>query len=205
MLDTTRAMGASELSLSTTAFKAASPSSPSAMVQGELHGSPVESEGTEFFDAYDTLPWSPERARPSRQSPAAMAARRMQLALWPDTESAAEKLGEVLTCINHNNNGRAASGPPSPDVEGPEVGGVVGVAWYSSWYAKSDSNANSTHEHGRVCWGSWFRVETCTSFYFRLSFPRPPLPPQSPTGGRKGWKCDTLLSLGNQASGPPST
>lgn len=124
MLDTTRAMGVRELSLTAPATcNAASPSSA------------VESEGTEFFDAYDTLPWSPERAGPTRQSPAAVAARRMQLALWPDTdESAAEKPHkewDVLTGIGINNGGNggiATSSPPSAGVEALEVGGRGGVA-----------------------------------------------------------------------------
>lgn len=101
-------MGARELSL-TNLTAAATTRSPGG-IGG--HGSPVESsEGTEFFDAYDTLPWSPERAVPRRQSPAAVAARRMQLALWPDTEesesAAAEKPRrdwDVFNGINSSNN-----------------------------------------------------------------------------------------------------
>lgn len=131
MLDTTRAIGAGELSLATpAACTAASPSSAAAAAV--LHGSPVESEGTEFFDAYDTLPWSPERAVPTRQSPAAVAARRMQLALWPDTEDLAELAvaekprqdWEVFNGINSS----------APNVVEPKVGGpcgcwrVVGIA-----------------------------------------------------------------------------
>lgn len=51
--------------------------------------SPVGSDGTEFFDAHEAMPWSPER--PSTcQSPVAVAARRMQLALWPEAERTEE-------------------------------------------------------------------------------------------------------------------
>lgn len=138
MLDTTRAIGAGELSLATpAACTAASPSSAAAAAI--LHGSPVESEGTEFFDAYDTLPWSPERAVPTRQSPAAVAARRMQLALWPDTEELAElavaekprREREVFNGINSS----------APNVVEPKVkvGGPCGWSLACGWDRESEA------------------------------------------------------------------
>lgn len=80
MLDTPRAMGAA----------------------AGLHGSPVE----EFFDAFDTLPWSPEPAAVAREE-------------------------EVFAGIDNRNSGSGpALGPLSADVKEPKVslGGVVGMA-----------------------------------------------------------------------------
>lgn len=126
MLDTTRTTGARELSLTTPkpVCAALSPTSSTSAAATILHGSPVESEGTEFFDAYDTLPWSPERAVPARQSPAAVAAKRMQLALWPETaadELADKPHDEWITAINSSTIA-TSSGPLSADVEEPKVG-----------------------------------------------------------------------------------
>lgn len=121
-------MGARELSLTTTG--ACSTSGPSAAVQGGLHASPVDSEGAEFFDAYDTFPWSPERPRPARLSPAAVAARAMQLALWPEDTGSAEKPhdDEWEVSIGIDKKSNMTSGPLTADVEETEVGGRGGNA-----------------------------------------------------------------------------
>ncbi|CAM9154577.1 unnamed protein product [Scytosiphon promiscuus] len=102
MLDTSGALGPIEL--------------PRAAAAGGC-GSPVDSEGTEFFDAHEAMPWTPER--PARQSPAAIAARRMQLALWPETEPAGARAGAEGTQEEDVANGvgisikRASSAPSS--------------------------------------------------------------------------------------------
>lgn len=50
--------------------------------------SPTESEGTEFFDAHEEIPWTPDR--PIRRSPAGKAARRRTpVTLWPERGSSA--------------------------------------------------------------------------------------------------------------------
>lgn len=101
MLDTSGALGPIELPL----------------VSAAGCGSPVDSEGTEFFDAHEAMPWTPER--PPHQSPAAIAARRMQLALWPETASAGGKAGVEGTREEDIGNGvgisikRASSAPSS--------------------------------------------------------------------------------------------
>lgn len=46
----------------------------------QLINSPTDSEGTVFFEALEEIPWTPDR--PSRRSPAGIAARRAQLAVW---------------------------------------------------------------------------------------------------------------------------
>lgn len=46
----------------------------------EVVNSPTDSEGTVYFEAHEEIPWTPDR--PSRRSPASIAARRMQLAVW---------------------------------------------------------------------------------------------------------------------------
>ena len=104
MLETRRppaaAMGASELSGTTTILACPrGDDSHHALLAGGLDVASPGSDSTEFFDALDSMPWSPERPAAVRHSPAAVAARRMQLALWPDTAllepaaAAAEKSG----------------------------------------------------------------------------------------------------------------
>lgn len=47
--------------------------------------SPSDSEGTEFFDAHEEMPWTPDRPmRSARRSPAATVTKRPQLGLWPE-------------------------------------------------------------------------------------------------------------------------
>lgn len=50
----------------------------------EVVNSPSDSEGTEFFEAHEEMPWTPDR--PMRRSPATMAASRMDLLLWPEND-----------------------------------------------------------------------------------------------------------------------
>lgn len=80
--------------------------------------SPVESDGTEFFDAHEAMPWSPERPS-TRQSPAAIAARRMKLAPWPVTEQNAEEGGGG----GGGGSGKASSALESADIMEPKVCG----------------------------------------------------------------------------------
>lgn len=60
----------------------------------EVVNSPTDSEGTVFFEAHEEIPWTPDR--PSRRSPAGIAARRMQLALW------AQQQGDNTVEINRD-------------------------------------------------------------------------------------------------------
>ncbi|CAM9725341.1 unnamed protein product [Ectocarpus sp. 6 AP-2014] len=98
MLDTT------ELSIRP-GFSAAMPDSSSSMRTTTLD-SPADSEGTEFFDAHEAMPWTPEP--PTRQSPATIAARRMQLALWPEPE-----LEEGVLGAGFGINGANSQPPPA--------------------------------------------------------------------------------------------
>jgi len=100
MLETTRAaaaaMGASERSRTTTTILACPRNEDShALLVGGRDASPG-SDGTEFFDAQEDVPWSPGARR---HSPAADAAWRMQLALWDTAvvEPAAERPNGIST------------------------------------------------------------------------------------------------------------
>lgn len=104
--------------------------------------SPIESDGTEFFDAHEAMPWSPERPS-THHSPATKAARRMQLALWPEMEQRVEELSLV-------DEGRGGGG-------GGGRGGVGINTAASSAPVSTDtavepkvcvSTSTQTHEHG---------------------------------------------------------
>lgn len=102
----------------------------------EVVNSPTDSEGTVFFEAHEEIPWTPDR--PSRRSPASIAARRVQLALW------AQQQGDNLVEVDRDvasivpQRGPKAAGGGDEEVaiarkihENHEVSGVPRIFGYN--------------------------------------------------------------------------